>query len=503
MHSRSLSAFIVTMCFLVSRAATAESASLSLLEAIEQTLANDPSIRISASQVESQRGSALVASGRFDTVLSADVDATDSVEPTSESTDTESRSFSESLTATRRLRSGQTLQPSLQLLQPDGEPEISVGTIAFTLRQPLIQGRRSSVVTAVERAADRELAASRLDLAHRISERLLAMTNQYWTAKASIKDLEILTETEERSRELLETTRRLVDADVTPAAELIQLEADLVFREASRISAEQALFAALQNLGGEIGLTAQQIARLGLPTDPFPTVQPDEIPDSPRALLAEARASRADLAAARQRLEADTIRLRAARDNLKPLLDLEFTPSFTGLVEGDGFGDVFSAPFRNIPGFSASINLSYSFPLANRVAEGALLRSESLAEQQALAVESSELQIDADVPIALDAVRKNAERLLKLERAVELFGKTLENEEKKLRVGSSTLIDVLNQRDRLTAAQQRLVSAQLALARAISDLRFETGTLVRPSAEGVRSVRVEDLTILPLRASDG
>ena len=56
---------------------------------------------------------------------------------------------------------------------------------------------------------------------------------------------------------------------------------------------------------------------------------------------------------------------------------------------------------------------------------------------------------------------------LQLDRAreaVRLFERAVVNEEKKLKGGTSTLLDLITQRDRLTAARQTEVSAELALA---------------------------------------
>ena len=64
---------------------------------------------------------------------------------------------------------------------------------------------------------------------------------------------------------------------------------------------------------------------------------------------------------------------------------------------------------------------------------------------------------------------------------------------------TSTLLDVINQRDRLTAAQQAEVSAQLALAISLLQLRFETGTLIgEDGGTGeAGTVQVSRLTTLP------
>lgn len=493
-------AFCVLLCAPTSQAAPVESRAegITLMDAVALALERDPNIKLSASRLKSAQGSLAIAEGRFDLGFGVDVVARDTETPTGEDASRESRSFTETATWSKTLRSGQELTPSISLNQDSGNPGESTATVSFRVRQPLLKGRRPSVVVAAERAAGHELAAARLDLLHLVGTRLNAVAAGYWTVRAAMLDLGILRDTESRSRELLDNTRRLVAADLTPAADLIQLEADLEFREVSTLTAERTLAQAVERLGATIGLAAEEIEAMPLPVDPFPSLPASDVPDHSGPYLAVARERRADLTALKERVEAAERRLEAARDDVKPQLDLVLTPSYTGLVAGDGLNDAFLSLSSNIPGVSAVLALSYSLPIGNRVAVGREILQEEAFRRALLEVDRQGITVGTDVLGAMDEVRSNALRREKLERAVELFSRSLENETKKLRAGSSTLIDLLNQRDRLTSAQQRLVSAQLALARALADLRFKTGTLVRPLGDdGIQEVRQEDLTTLP------
>ena len=204
---------------------------------------------------------------------------------------------------------------------------------------------------------------------------------------------------------------------------------------------------------------------------------------------------RSDLLAARERRDASAILRRAADSDLKPQLDLVVIPSYTGLVEGTDPGSFFAPLYRNVPGASAEVNFTLSWPTANSQARGELVQLEAALEQSALVEDLVTRRIAADVPTALDAVSRSAEQLERATLAVRLFEQALVNEEKKLRGGTSTLIDVISQRDRLTAARQSEVSAQLALAVALLELRFETGTILPEGEVGADPVL---LTTVPL-----
>jgi outer membrane protein TolC len=469
---------------------------LRLLEAVEMTLAHDPNIALVRSRTELFRGALVRAAGQFDQLLGVDLSR---LERESLGGDDEVAIFS-TAGLSQQLRTGLFLDPAIELVRTSdgGSADDNQATVSFALRQPLLRGRGRAVVTAAERSAEEELDASRLDLRHAVSTRLAAVISQYWVVAAAALDLEVLRTTEASSRDLLATTRRLIAGDVTPAAEVVQIEADLVAREASRIAGEQALFAARQDLGREIGLEAVDIIALPLPSDPFPRVDPEAVPGGEEGLrfTREALARRSDLQAAGRRLRASQVFLTAARNALRPRLDLLFTPSYSGEVTGDDPGDFFSPLFQNIPGVSTLVGLRLSLPVRNLEAEGALIQSEATVDLAALEADRLAKDIGAETPIALDAVGKSALQVERTAQALRLFEEAVENEEKKLQAGTSTLIDLISQRDRLTAARQRWVRAQLALALALVDLRFQTGTLVENDGED-GAVRLEDLTTVP------
>jgi outer membrane protein TolC len=473
---------------------------LRLVEAVELALEHDPNILLVETDVLASEGALRIASGRFDPLVTAGVSQDDAESTALEDGGGTTGTLESSVRMVQELRTGLTLEPGIEMTRIDGAGAGAVNrsTVRFTVRQPLLRDRGRRAVAAGEDAAVRELAAARLDLEHTVSLRILAVVSEYWRLEAARRSLEIAEAGEETSRRLLRTTRRLVAADVTPAADLVLLEADLAAKEALRIAGEQGVFAARRALGREIGLPRGRIAALLPPSDPFPRLRPDQVPSraAEEGFVAMALARRADLRAAHDRLVAGRSLEGAARNALEPRLDLLVTPSYSAAVEGTG-ADRFVDPFRDgITGFGTTVALSLSWPTRNREAEGRLLSSRALRERSELEIDLLETRIGADVPTSLDAVRRSAERLVKTSEAVRFFARAVENEQKKLRAGRSTLIDVINQQDRLTAARQSEVSARLALALALAELRFETGTLTS-AARGEGVTDHPSLTTLP------
>jgi len=483
-------------------ASRAQQEGLGLLEAVRLALARDPNIAIEEARVQSSRGALEVASSPFDPVVSSTGTWTEADVPSSESASREQRTLRNTVSVVKPFRTGLSIEPGVVLDRQGapGGPGANTGNFFFRFRQPLLQGRGRQVAAAGEQSAQREVVASELDLRQATAGRVLTVASQYWTARAAQLDLEVLISSEASSRELLETTRRLVEADQTPAAELVQLEANLAAKESARIGGERRLFAARQDLGREIGLDPSEIASLQLPSEPFPVLRPEQVPGGAEAgrLVAMALSHRTDLRAARERQSASELLVHAAENSLKPQLDLIFTPSYTGFVEGTDTASFFSPLGRNIPGLGSLLSLSLSWPTFNNRARGQLLQVQASRRQSALIVDLLAKSIGADVPTALDSVRRSSLQLAKATEAVHLFERAVVNEEKKLRAGTSTFINLISQRDRLTLARQGEVSAQLSLALALVELRFQTGTLLGEDAGGA-SLQQDRLTTLPTR----
>lgn len=477
-------------------------AGLRLMDAVRMTLARDPNVAIEAARVDSARGALLVASGRFDPVVASGLEETDDRVPKSLSSRQETRTLRSTLGVSQEFRSGLTVAPLFEIDRSQdvtkGSGPANAGTFTFQLRQPLLRGRGRAAVQAAELAAQRELAASGLDLRQTVAQRVLTVASQYWQVRAAEHNLEVLRASERSSGELLENTRKLVQADQVPPAELVQLEANLAAKESARIGGERDLFTQRQSLGREIGLDPAEIAVLPPPADPFPTPAPGEVPPDSRApdFIAVALRHRADVEAARQRLAEAEIQRKAAENALQPQLDLVVTPGYSGLALGGDTTSFFSPLFRNVPGASTVVALALSWPVLNRQARGTLLQIDAARRQDALAIDLLVKAIGADVPSALDAVRRDALQLDRAREAVRLFERAVVNEEKKLRGGTSTLLDLITQRDRLTAVRQTEVSAELSLAVSLLQLRFQTGTLL--GEEGpVGVVESSRLTTLP------
>ncbi|HEU0298438.1 MAG TPA: TolC family protein, partial [Longimicrobium sp.] len=459
---------------------------LSLDEVLRTTLASNAEIQAAQWEVERQAAAARVAHGAFDPQLGATLSRRQERNPLISAQNvpgiTQSNTLTYSLGVDQPFRSGLVLSPALSFSRLDAAGQVSgarnqaVASLGVTV--PLLRGRGGGLSVAGERAAVMLHTASVAGLEHRRAAALLQAVEAYWDYVAAHARLQVLRGTEERASRLLEQTRTLVAADERPAVDTLPLAANLASRRASRISGELALITARQQLGRAMGIAPDAVRTLPPPSTAFPA-GPGEggaLPDE-GALVEAALRARPDLESARQELVAARDLLAGYRGEARPRLDLELTLGYQGLEAGDELGRLVSPFYSDLGGMHTRLEVTYGFPLRNRLAGGLAQQSAAQERQAALAYAELRRQVALDVAAALETLQLSAQGLDQFGEAARLHQAAVESENRRYQLGTSTIFDIINAEDGLTSATLAEIDARVRYAAALARLRYETGTL--------------------------
>ncbi len=302
----------------------------------------------------------------------------------------------------------------------------------------------------------------------------------YWDYVGYQQVLDARKETEELARNLLDQTQALIEADQRPASEINKVTANLASATAQRISAEQDLYEAKQNLGLAIGLKWEEIEAMQAPTDDFPDVDEKALPSLSAigSLVQTALSDRGDLAAARETRESARILSAGAVKASRPQLDLAVGLGFKGIVEGEEASHYLTAFTDNVPGPSMSATLSFGWPIGNRSAIGLVDQNEAEYKQAIISADDLARNIASSVAAALSSVRQRGLQLKKAEEAAAAYRVAVSNETQIHQAGLSTTLEVIQTEDLLSSALIDLVSARHDYAVAVALLRYQTGTLL-------------------------
>ncbi|MFH1886178.1 MAG: TolC family protein [Pseudomonadota bacterium] len=494
-------------------AAAEESPGIGLLDAVHQTLSGNESIKLQQEQVEIGKGLLQAATGRFDLTFQASLTHDRDNSPLAEANraasglnDITTKTTTSQDSLGRAFRNGASAGIGVAVTQTES---ISIGPeptnrarVYFQLKQPLLKGRGIDAAGAGEKAYRLSLEADRLDLAHVVAGSIRDTALAYWRYLAASENLRILKESEERAHRLVRETRVLIEADERPASDLIQLEANLAEKLASRINAQQGLVDAKYALGLVMGLPPEDMEALAPPENSFSTFDVSLLPSlaDSAPLLARALESRSDLLASMKHEEAARVLVLSARNGLLPGLDLTFETGYSGLDEGNDPEPFLSSLGSNPAGLNVTAGISLTLPVQNNTARGELFQQEAQRRQQAIRTRDLTRQISSGIAVEVSALISSAAQLAKARESADYYRRTIANEEQKLRLGMSTLIDVVTFEDRLTGALVNVVGRNLQFAESVARLRFATGTLVSVDLEAPEksSIGMEELTRVPV-----
>jgi outer membrane protein len=473
-----------------------DSGAITVVDAVNATLAYHPLLKVQQQQVAISRGIKLQAAAPFDSVFSTGLGQSQTTTPlalaqrpssgfiTSQASDLVTYGISGS----KLFRNGISIGPGLNLTRDTDNMSrtngVSTGHAGVVVNIPLLKGRGRSVVDAGESAAGLEVSASQFDLNQLVAQLITNTVTSYWSLVAASRNLAIARDAEERGKTYVSNVQALIDAGRVPRSDANVVRANLAQRSAARIAAEQQVAAARQQMALDMGFAPEQMLDVPDPADDFPNGENLPLPsDSIPALrrgIDDAITRRADLRAAVRREAEQRTLLKAANNGLRPQLDFSFGLGFSGLSEGLPFGSFISTPASNVHGADSFVGLNYTFPRANSLARGKLLQAQATARQAELLTSEASRKVSAAVIVAIKAVRHNMMQLKDARESVEAFTSALAGEREKYRLGIGSVVNILTVEDQLNQALLSQVQAQLAYAASLTNLRLATGTLVAP-----------------------
>lgn len=470
---------------------------ITLLQAVKQTLIKQPSVLIAQSEIDIRAGVLQERIGEFDWRHVTSVSWEDKGRPLSErerlstgksKAETEVVIYQTGLE--KKLRSGIVLGPDIELFRTTdrsfGEETRNEAGVNFNVVLPLLRGRGREATAAGEMAAEADLEASRLDLRHTVSATIVNTAQAYWKFIGARKQLDILKKAESRAESLVRDIRRLIRADERPAADLDYLLANLADKGTARIASEQRLLEARHGLGLAMGLSSEEVLSFPEPLDPFPDAKREGIPlpSDKKRLIDLAFKHRADLMASKKMEESAKILLVGARNRTKPRVDLVLSAGYSGLNQGERFGDAASSFYSNTGGLNTFASLSYERPIGNHSARGRVAQQKAEHRKTVIGTSDRERKIYSAVAVAARDIRQRFEELEKAREAVTAHRRAADNEKEKLHRGMSTVIDIITMEDRLRNALLGEVRSHQNYADALVRLRFETGTLLSGDENG-------------------
>lgn len=367
-------------------------------------------------------------------------------------------------------------------------------SLNLNVSQPLLEGFGREVNTAQIITARNSYRQSLEQFRTQVQTIVFQTYQAYWDLVFSMRNLEVTREALELSRQQLERNQIQVEIGTLAPIETIQAESLVASRELSVLQQEVSLRDRMDTLKRLINVEASNSYGWDVMIEPT-SEPPTEVPpiDISEALQV-AMENDPELRQQRIGLESQQLNVKTARNSLLPQLNLNGSVQLSGTggnriftqgfgsdavleIQEGGFSDalqaMLSGDFRNW-----SVGLTLSVPVNNWAAR-AQHASAVINERRTLAqIANTEQQLRVEVLQAARQVQSGVQQVAQARTATELAARTLDAEQRKFAVGSTTNFQVLEFQRQLSDAQTQELQAIIQLANAIARLEQAKGTLL-------------------------
>jgi outer membrane protein TolC len=308
----------------------------------------------------------------------------------------------------------------------------------------------------------------------------------YWGLVQAYEDVQAKQRALEQSTKVASDNRKQLEIGTMAPLDVLNADQSVALDKQSLISSQLALNYQQQIIKQAIARNLNDPALVAAAVIPTDRVSLEEIPEEKQPveeLVQEAFQQRPELEQAVLTLRNDEITLKGARNALLPQFDVygylagqgiagsinpncsaEFYGSICNSGVSTGYGTAAQNAFNNTAP-DKGIGFNLSIPIRNRFNQSVQARSLMEYRQAELRLEQLYTQIRMQVVNAQFALTNDRAQVQASLAARDYSRQSLDDEQKKLRLGASTTALVLAQQRSLATAENTLIAAQAAYAK--------------------------------------
>jgi len=340
------------------------------------------------------------------------------------------------------------------------------------IQHPLLRGAGTSVARAGRKQAELNASAEALNQKAVAMEAVRQIVDAYWSFVHSSETLKIRQRGVALANEQLRVAQISIRSGSMPKSVARAVQHRLAVREQELLRAE------VDVTDRALGL--RRLVGLDLGPGEIKLATKDTLTTSPRVFdvdttLKDVLAQHPRLLAAELSMKANKVQEKAAKDRMLPQLDVQGAagPRWIGSGSGDAFSQIGSFDRMD---YSAQVNFQYEIPM--RGARGARAQAEGQTRRARIDREDLRRELIVAVVRGIDLVRTADKQVEVSQRALELAGANLKDEQARFRAGRTTIFEVLDRQDELQASRSSVADSMLAHRRAVATVESLTGDIL-------------------------
>ena len=361
-------------------------------------------------------------------------------------------------------------------------------TLTVGLNQHLLKGfgRRANAVFI--RIAKNDLAVADSVFRQQVITTVSQVLNAYYTLLADRDQVRVAQSAVDYSKKLVSDDKKQVQIGTLAPLDVVQAESELATDQQNLIVAETTYLQQQEVLKTMIAKkVTSELAGISVqPTDSLPEPKDNDVPPLDEALKL-AITNRPEIEQADLNLRNQYYVIQSNRNGLLPTLDAFATYQSNGLSGipfigipgnepgglGTSLGQIFSGKYP-----SYSVGLTLSVPLRNRAEQANAAQALVEQHQMETSLQLQKNQIEQDVRNAEIAVTQAKAQIDAAIKARDYAQQALDAENKKLRQGVSTTLNVILMQRNLVTAEGNEAKARQTYSQALVQLGQATGTIL-------------------------
>ncbi|MBF0153451.1 MAG: TolC family protein [Magnetococcales bacterium] len=399
----------------------------------------------------------------------------------------------------------------------NGYNPTSLGTIQFNVRVPLLRNSGPDAYQWTVDEKDKKLGymSKKETFQHTVSSRVLAVAKAYWDYKGAMEKQDILRVSEKLVNKWSESAK----SRVTPKGkgdkggkesgqgvdEVNTLSARLAGEAQDLEEGKAAVYTAKTNLAQALGISVDELNTKGYPGDDYPTNLTADLLDDTfgKRLVELALKERSDLRAAKLTEEQSNTLLTKANKDLLPNLVLDATAGVMGGdVDGSSAGHAIRGFSDNLTYPNWAVIMLFEYPFGNDAAKGVVTQRNMAHMRDSMLLAESHRTVLLSVRNSLNSLKHAIPSVELSKQSIRNYWPSVEGSLEKYnnqreQLNLSALVDLLTLEEKLKLALTRNVDTKNTLAKALLDVRFNTGTLVPKSDNDSFVVTKEAMMTLP------
>lgn len=350
----------------------------------------------------------------------------------------------------------------------------SLSGTKLTFSQPLLRNAGVDVNNAsirIARLGEKATIAQTKLAAIKI---LAASEKAYWRVYAARRQLEVRERLAELAHQQLELVERRATEGLSAPIEIVRAEVGVAKQQENLIVAQTIDRLVQRDLKRIVNIENVEV---NSDTRIIPETDPELVQYSldANALADEAVVNRMEMLELELELAADKVRIDFARNQVLPLITLDFEYGLA--ARGGSLGTAWENTWGYDTG-TYGMGIRGEIPVTNEAREAQLRRAKLQRTKRLSTRAARELSIRQEVCDAVDVLNQNWQRILATRRTVIASDANYIAEQKQFEQGKRTMREVFEALGELGEAQLREIAAVVEYQVSLIDLAFATGTLL-------------------------